>query len=134
MIHSLNIAGLSPIELDAKNMEYLEDFPRTPTKALSKLIADRCKNQKELSFTSGLSESTISRMCREKNFPYDIKQITRLVIGLKLPPALSAIFMELVGFSKAAMIRYYRYQCIIDCLFMDDIETVVEAHRELFEK
>ena len=32
------------------------------------------------------------------------------------------------------MVRYYRYQCIIDCLFMEDIETVVESHKKLFDE
>lgn len=37
-------------------------------------------------------------------------------------------------FTRTVMVRYYRYQCIIDCLFMEDIETVVESHKKLFDE
>lgn len=73
-------------------------------------------------------------MCQDNSFPYDVEQITKLVVGLSLPPLLSAMLLETMGFTKTVMLRYYRYQCIIDCMFMDDLETVMETHRELFEQ
>ncbi len=73
-------------------------------------------------------------MCQDNSFPYDVEQITKLVVGLSLPPLLSDMLMETMGFTKTVMLRYYRYQCIIDCMFMDDLETVMETHRELFEQ
>jgi len=73
-------------------------------------------------------------MCQDNSFPYDVEQITKLVVGLSLPPLLPAMLMETMGFTKTIMLRYYRYQCIIDCMFMDDLETVMETHRELFEQ
>lgn len=133
MIHSMEIAGLSPDELNAKNEEYLECFPRTPMKALQMLIQDRCKSQRELSYRSGLSETMISRMCRDKNFRFSIQDVTRLVVGLSLPPALSSLLLETIGFTRSVMVKYYRYQCIMDCMFMDDIEDIVNAYKDLFE-
>ena len=32
------------------------------------------------------------------------------------------------------MVKYYRYQCIIDCMFMDDIYQIVETHHALFDQ
>ena len=52
--------------------EYLETFPRRPSAALVQLIHDRCGTQKELSLRSGISEATISRMCSDDSFRYDI--------------------------------------------------------------
>ena len=89
MIHSLQIAGMTPEMLETKNVEYLENFPRTPAKAMAQLVKDRCKTKREAAYRCGLSETTISRMCRENNFPYDIQQVTRIVVGMKLPPMLS---------------------------------------------
>ena len=132
MIHSMQISGMTPETLMTKNIEYIENFPRTPAKAMAKLVKDRCKTQREAAFRCGMSETTISRMCKDNSFPYDIRQATMIVVGLSLPPMLSSIFLDLIGFNKAVMLRHYRYQCIIDCMFMDDLETVMETHKDLF--
>ena len=116
-----------------KNVEYLDELPRRPSKALTKLIKDRVETQRGLVASSGLSKSTVSRMCNEDDYDYSIQDVTRIIIGLELPPPLSALFLDMTGFSRAVMVKYYRYQCIIDCMFMEDIETVVETHRALFE-
>ena len=98
LICSLDLdENLSEEALDEKNAEYLETFPRRPSAALVQLIHDRCGTQKELSLRSGISEATISRMCSDDNFRYDIRQITRIVISLHMPPLLSAAFMALSG-------------------------------------
>ncbi|MBQ9210190.1 MAG: hypothetical protein IJ153_00675 [Clostridia bacterium] len=134
MVHSLDIAGMPKDELEEKNLEYLDSLPRRPAKALSKLIKDRVKTQRGLAAASGISEAKISRMCREDDYDYSIQDVTRIIIGLQLPPLLSSMFLEMTRFTRAVMVRYYRYQCIIDCLFMEDIETVVESHRLLFDE
>ncbi len=97
------------------------------------LIHDLCGTLKELSLRSGISEATISRMCSDDSFRYDIRQITRIVISLHMPPLLSAAFMELTGFGTAVMTRYLRYQCIIACMFMDELDDVINSNRKLFE-
>lgn len=137
MIHAMKsakIAGLTPEEVMMKNVAYLESFPRTPAKAMSQLVKDRCRTKREAAQRCCLSESTISRMCQDNSFPYDVEQITKIVVGLSLPPLLPAMLLETMGFTKTVMLRYYRYQCIIDCMFMDDLETVMETHRDLFEQ
>ena len=99
LICSLDLdENLSEEALDEKNAEYLETFPRRPSAALVQLIHDRCGTQKELSLRSGISEATISRMCSDDNFRYDIRQITRIVISLHMPPLLSAALMESILF------------------------------------
>lgn len=134
MIHSFDIAGMNMDELLERNVEYLDKLPRRPSKALTKLIKDRVKTQKALAAASGLSETRISHMCNEDTFRYTIQDVTRIVIGLELPPPLSALFLEMTGFTRAVMISYYQYQCIIDCLFMEDIETVEKTHANLFNE
>lgn len=134
MIHSMQISGMSPEMLMNRNIEYIENFPRTPAKAMAMLVKDRCKTQHEAALRCGLSETTISRMCKDNAFPYNIQQATMIVVGLSLPPLLSSLFLDLIGFNKSVMLRYYRYQCIIDCMFMDDLETVIETHKDLFSK
>ena len=134
LICSLDLdENLSEEALDEKNAEYLETFPRRPSAALVQLIHDRCGTQKELSLRSGISEATISRMCSDDSFRYDIRQITRIVISLHMPPLLSAAFMELTGFGTAVMTRYLRYQCIIACMFMDELDDVINSNRKLLE-
>lgn len=134
MIHSFDISGMNTDELMERNVEYLDKLPRRPSKALTKLIKDRLKTQKALAATSGLSEAKISHMCNDDSYRYSIQDITRIVIGLELPPPLSALFLEMTGFTRAVMVSYYQYQCIIDCLFMEDIETVVDTHKNLFNE
>ena len=82
---------------------------------------------------SRISEETISGMCSDDNFRYDIRQITRIVISLHMPPLLSAALMEQTGFGTAVMTRYLRYQCIIACMFMDELDDVINSNRKLFE-
>lgn len=132
MIHSLDISHLTREKIEEKNIEYLDELPRSPSKALSKLVKDRLGTQSGLAAASGLSKSTVSRMCTDDYFNYSIQDVTRLVIGLQLPPPLSSMLLELTRFPRSVMARYYRYQCIIDCLFMEDIETIVETHPQLF--
>lgn len=134
MVHSLDISGMSRDELEEKNLEYLDSLPRRPSKALTKLLKDRVKTQRCLAAATGLSEAKISRMCNEDDYEYSIQDVTRLIIGLQLPPLLSSLFLEMTRFTRTVMVRYYRYQCIIDCLFMEDIETVVESHKKLFDE
>ena len=134
MIHTMEITGMTVEDLMDKNMEYLDEFPRRPTTALKKLIADRVGTQKELALNSGLSPATISRMCKDDDFKYSIQEATRLVVGLQLPPPLSALFLDMIGFTRAVMVKYYRYQCIIDCMFMDDIYEITESHKTLFDR
>ena len=52
---------------------------------------------------SGISEATISRMCSDDNFRYDIRQITRIVISLHMPPLLSAALMESILFPDSTV-------------------------------
>lgn len=134
MIHTMEVTGMTVEDLMNKNMEYLDELPRRPTTALKKLIADRVGTQKELALNSGLSPATISRMCKDDDFKYSIQEATRLVVGLQLPPPLSALFLDMIGFTRAVMVKYYRYQCIIDCMFMDDIYEITESHKMLFDR
>ncbi len=126
--------GMSREETLAQDAAYLASLPRTPAQALSKVIADRCGTQREAAFRCGLSESMVSRMCSDNTFRYDIRQITRLAVGLSMPPPLSGLFMEMTGFPRMMMVNYYRYECIIQYLYMEDMETVEESHREMFGK
>ncbi len=134
MIHSFDIAGMNMDELMERNADYLDKLPRRPSKALTKLIKDRVKSQRGLAAASGLSEAQISRMCHDDTYRYSIQDVTRIVIGLELPPGLSSLFLEMTGFTRAVMVSYLQYQCIIDCLFMEDIETVVDTHKNLFNE
>ncbi len=133
-IHSQDITGLTREELDEKNQEYLDTLPRRPSKAILQLIKDRVKSQKALAALSGLSESTISRMCHDDDFHFSIQDIMRLVIGLALPPLLSALLLEMTGFTRSVMVRYIRQQCVIDCMFTEDIETVIKTNPALFDE
>lgn len=134
MIHTLDISGVPDEELMDKNLEYLDELPKRPSKALTKLIKDRLKTQRALAAASGLSEPTISRMCKEDDYDYTIQDVTRLIVGLQLPPPLSALFLDMTRFTRTVMVKYLRYQCIIDCMFMEDIDTVVEAHPKMFDQ
>ena len=68
---------------------------------------------------SGISEATISRMCSDDNFRYDIRQITRIVISLHMPPLLSAAFMESILFPDENAPR-----CAVDfCILANANET-----------
>ncbi len=58
----------------------------------------------------------------------------RLVIGLALPPLLSALLLEMTGFTRSVMVRYIRQQCVIDCMFTEDIETVIKTNPALFDE
>ena len=133
-IHTMEITGMPMEILMEKNMEYLDELPKRPSRALAKLIADRVGTQKELALNSGLSPATISRMCKDDDFRYTIQEVTRIIVGLQLPPPLSALFMDTIGFTRTVMVKYYRYQCIIDCMFMDDIYQIVETHHALFDQ
>lgn len=133
LIHSVDVTGLAEDEIEDKNAEYLAKFPFTQTEAIKMLIQDRCGTQKELSLRTGISSSKISTMCQDEGHRFSIQDATKIIIGLRMPPPLSSRFLEVIGFPRTVMMKYYRYQCIIDCLFMDGVQSVIETHKSLFE-
>ena len=118
-------------QMMARDADYLAHLPRTPAQALTQIIKDFCGTQREAAFSCGLSEPMISRMCNENTFRYSIQQVTRLAVGLHMPPPLSALFLEMAGFTHMMMINYYRYECIIVYMWHEDIEKVQEVFGEL---
>ncbi len=119
-------------QLMKRDVTFLSELPRTPAEALSTIIEKTCKTQREAAFLCGLSETMVSNMCGNNNFRYTIKQVTRLVVGLGMPPALSLMFLEMAGFNQAKMLSHYDYQCVILYMWMDGIEKVEESCPKLF--
>ncbi len=132
LVSTLDSADLSEDELMEKNEDYLASLPRYPSKLLSKLIEDRVQTQAALAELSGIDKSKVSNMCKKDDYRYSIEDVTRIIIGLQMPPPLSALFLEVTGFPRTVMMRYYRYLCLIECCFMDDIEVVISSHPKLF--
>ena len=132
LVSTLDPADLSEDELMEKNEDYLASLPRYPSKLLSKLIEDRVQTQAALAELSGIDKSKVSNMCKKDDYRYSIEDVTRIIIGLQMPPPLSALFLEVTGFPRTVMMRYYRYLCLIECCFMDDIEVVISSHPKLF--
>ena len=132
LVSSLDPANLSEDELMDKNEEYLATLPRYPSKLLTKLIEDRVKTQTALVELSGISKTKISNMCNRDDYNYSIEDVTRIIIGLQMPPPLSSLFLEATGFPRTVMMRHYRYLCLIECCFMDDIDAVISSHQAMF--
>lgn len=97
-----------------------DSFPET----LTYLMDQSGITVENLEERSGISVSTISRLRRAERSNYSMDQIVAICIALQLPPWLSGELLEQAGLMLRRSKQHRAYRLILDCMFMDDLETV----------
>ena len=73
---------------------------------------------------SGISVSTISRLRRKERANYSLDQVVALCVALRLPPWLSGELLARAGLMLRRTKQHRAYRLILDCMFMDSLDTV----------
>ena len=102
----------------------LNALPDTFPETLSMLMTQSGITEENLEERSGISVRTISRLRREERSNYSMDQVITLCIALQLPPWLSAELLDRAGLLLRRTKQHRAYRLILDCMFMDTLDTV----------
>ena len=102
----------------------LNALPDTFPETLSMLMTQSGITEENLEERSGISVRTISRLRREERSNYSMDQVIALCVALQLPPWLSAELLDRAGLLLRRTKQHRAYRLILDCMFMDTLDTV----------
>ena len=102
----------------------LNALPDTFPETLTVLMAQAGITEENLEERSGISVRTISRLRREERSNYSMDQVVALCVALQLPPWLSAELLDRAGLMLRRTKQHRAYRLILDCMFMDNLETI----------
>lgn len=102
----------------------LNALPDTFPETLSMLMTQSGITEENLEERSGISVRTISRLRREERSNYSMDQVIALCVALQLPPWLSTELLDRAGLLLRRTKQHRAYRLILDCMFMDTLDTV----------
>ena len=102
----------------------LDALPDAFPQALSFLMEQTGVTEEALEERSGISVSTISRLRRKERANYSLDQVVALCVALRLPPWLSGELLARAGLMLRRTKQHRAYRLILDCMFMDSLDTV----------
>ena len=113
---------------DREKLEHMQrilsSLPDTFPETLTALMARAGMTEEKLEELSGISVSTISRLRRTERTNYSVDQVVALCIALQLPPWLSSELLSQAGLVLRRTRQHRAYRLILDCMFMDPLDTV----------
>ena len=113
---------------DREKIEHMQrilgSLPDTFPETLTALMARAGMTEEKLEELSGISVSTISRLRRMDRTNYSVDQVVALCIALQLPPWLSSELLSQAGLVLRRTRQHRAYRLILDCMFMDPLDTV----------
>ena len=102
----------------------LETLPSSFPEALTFLMRRAHVTIEQLEEKTSISSRTISRLRTEERSEYTLDQVIALCIALHLPPWLSRELLQRAGILLRRTKQHLAYQCILDCMFMDEVSDV----------
>lgn len=105
--------------------ELMDKMPTSFPEALVYIMKGRIKEE-ELSQKAYLSVSTIARLRTEERLNYNLDQIIAICVAMHLPPWLSEALLNRAHLDIKRYGLYGYYREVLDCYFMEDIDTVQE--------
>ena len=103
--------------------ELMEQMPVSFPDALAYIMKGRFKEE-DLAEKSYLSVSTIARLRSEERLSYNLDQIIAICVAMHLPPWLSEALLDRAHLDIKRYGPFGYYREILDCHFMEDIDTV----------
>lgn len=108
------------------NMKYAVSLPGSFPGMLVKLMKDCHVTTEELSARTGLSDRLISSLRNDVCVSYSLDVVMAIIIGLHIPPWVSFTLLETAGISLNRNPAMLPYSNIINCMYMDDMDTIQE--------
>lgn len=102
----------------------LKALPESFPAALDFLMRRSKVTTMQLAECSGLSDSTITRLRTRESDSCKMDQMVILCIALHLSPWLSGEMLYKAGLVRRQTKQHRAYRLILDCRFMDSLETV----------
>lgn len=102
----------------------LEGVPSAFPETLTYLMRQAHMTIERLEEKSFISGRTISRLRTEERSEYSTDQVVAICVALHLPPWLSRELLQRAGILLRKTRQHLAYQCILDCMFMDEVEDV----------
>lgn len=102
----------------------LEALPSTFPEALTYLMRQAHVTIEQLEERAFISGRTISRLRTEERSEYALDQVIAICIALHLPPWLSRELLHRAGLLLRRTKQHLAYQCVLDCMFMDEVADV----------
>lgn len=121
--------NLSECERAQRENEILDSMPASFPDALCYVMKIAKATKESLAYESGVSESTIGRYRTGRTSHYSQGKIVALCVGMHLPPWLSYKLVEKAGFRLADTREQRIYMWILNCMFMETMDTVEEQLR-----
>ena len=108
----------------------LEMIPSSFPEALTFLMRRARVTIEQLEEKTSISGRTISRLRTEERSEYSLDQVLAICIALHLPPWLSRELLHRAGILLRRTKQHLAYQCILDCMFMDEVSDVQRSLAE----
>lgn len=121
--HYLDFAGPGRQPL-LQMAQLLEKLPPAFPEALTFLMRRAHVTIEQLEERACISGRTISRLRTEERSSYALDQVIALCVALHLPPWLSREMLQRAGLLLRRTKQHLAYRCILDCMFMDEVEDV----------
>ena len=112
--------------------ELLNELPESFHDTLRFLMRRSCITQEKMEELSGISVSTISRLCREERSEYNMDQVVALCIAMKLPPWLSFELLKRAGLILRKNVpQHNAYRMILNCMFYKSLDDIQDYLHEV---
>lgn len=108
----------------------LEMMPSSFPEALTFLMRRARVTIEQLEEKTSISSRTISRLRTEERSEYSLDQVLAICIALHLPPWISRELLQRAGILLRRTKQHLAYQCILDCMFMDEVSDVQRSLAE----
>lgn len=102
----------------------LTALPPAFPEALTYLMRQARVTIEQLEEKTGISARTISRLRTEERREYTLDQVIAICVALHLPTWLSRELLQRAGLLLRKTRQHLAYQCVLDCMFMDEVEDV----------
>ena len=103
--------------------ELMDQMPQSFPEALTYIMKGRIKEE-DLAQKTYLSVSTIARLRTEERATYNLDYIIAICVAMHLPPWLSEALLDRAHLDIKRYGPFGYYREILDCYFMDDVDTV----------
>ena len=115
--------ALTETEISSRQSALIAQLPHAPGAALKRLMELNGFTQEKMAERALVSQSTVRRWCTEE-YSFDAETALRIIVALSLPPWLSGWLLDTAKVPLQYHGVHLVYRNIINCRFMDTMETV----------
>ena len=120
---------LTPTEASEMQSTLIASLPASPGKALRALMDYKGVTNASLAEAALVSGSSVDRWLREE-YSYSPEVALRIIVGLHMPPWLSAWFLDMTHVPLTYHGKHLLYRHVINCRYMDPMTEIITLINE----